>query len=132
MRLRKQDLPENARKELEKILSTSPESLTTAQHAFLKARRGYLSSDEETDFAEVLGGKIEPLDAPQVAAVEAMREEKEPKKAREEEDEVRQISKDDYKRSTLMQMAKDAGLPVENTDTKQDLEDKLNAYFRGE
>lgn len=131
MRLQKKDLPDNARKELEIILSTSPESLTTAQHAFLKARRGYLSSDEETDFKEVLESEIKPQDAPQVkAAKEARAESRKEKEVNE--DEVRQISKDDYKRSTLMQMAKDAGLPIQNTDTKQDLEDKLNAYFRGE
>ena len=127
MRLRIKDLPENTQADLEEILSTSPDALTSVQVAFLKARRSYLSAEDLTVYADVLGGKIQPKEEPKEEEVIV---EKEPEER--EEGEVKQINKDNYKRGTLMQMARDAGLPVENTDTKADLEEKINAYFRGE
>lgn len=136
-RPRIEDLPEDVREKLSSILSHSPESLRTEDQKFLRARRSYLTSEERAIFSEVLDNKIEAIDAEEIAIKEkeAVEEENVEGKVIMEETEdgreIKQINPDKFRRDALVQMAKDAGLPVDNSDTKKMLGDKINAHLRG-
>jgi hypothetical protein len=121
--LNPQTLNESARVYLESILAKDAHDLTVYEIGFLKARVVYLTADQRDFFAGALNGELKGVDYKEKV--------EEPSKVTEktvkvDEDGKKIISVDDFDRSTLIQMMKDADLKFDVKMTNQDMVDLLN------
>lgn len=124
------DLVDSDREALEAILDKDLNDLTVHDIAVMKARRGYLAAEQVDYFSDALNGKfkgrdfveeetkeVAPVKEPKVVA----KEDKKVTAQKGEKKEVRVISAKDYNQKTLVQMAKDAGLTVDENASAEEL-----------
>jgi hypothetical protein len=121
--LNPQTLNKSARVYLESILAKDVHDLTAYEIGFLKARVVYLTADQRDFFADALNGKLKGVDYKEKV--------EEPSKVVEknvtvDEDGKKIISVENFDRSTLIQMMKDADLKFDVKMTNQDMVDLLN------